>query len=137
MVTFKTKGDWRKTHNFVEKARYHYYLNHLDKFGEEGVRALSLATPKDTGATASSWYYQIRETRNGVVIEWLNRNIQDYVNIALILQYGHATGGKHNRGYVAGYDYINPAMRPIFDKIAQDAWNELNDYSAPIGANFN
>ena len=131
MITFTQKGNFKKTQTFLQKARYHYYLNHLDKFGEEGVQALSLATPKDTGKTAGSWYYQIRETKNGVVIEWLNSNIQDYVNIALILQYGHATG---TGGYVRGIDYINPAMRPLFEKIATDAWQELKSYSEPIGA---
>ena len=133
MITFTQKGNFKKTQTFLQKARYHYYLNHLDKFGEEGVQALSLATPKDTGKTASSWYYRIRETKTGVVIEWLNSNIQDYVNIALILQYGHATG---TGGYVRGIDYINPAMRPLFEKIATDAWQELKSYSEPIGAKF-
>lgn len=133
MITFTSKGNWKKTFNFLEKARYHYYLNNLDKFGEEGVRALSLATPKDTGLTANSWYYRIRETKSGVTIEWLNSNIADYVSVALILQYGHATG---TGGYVRGVDYINPAMKSIFDKIAKDAWEELNNYSQPIGANF-
>ena len=131
MITFTQKGNFKKTQTFLQKARYRYYLNHLDKFGEEGVQALSLATPKDTGKTAGSWYYQIKETKNGVVIEWLNSNIQDYVNIALILQYGHATG---TGGYVRGIDYINPAMRPLFEKIATDAWQELKSYSEPIGA---
>lgn len=131
MITFTQKGNFKKTQTFLQKARYRYYLDHLDKFGKEGVQALSLATPKDTGKTAGSWYYQIRETKNGVVIEWLNSNIQDYVNIALILQYGHATG---TGGYVRGIDYINPAMRPLFEKIATDAWQELKSYSEPIGA---
>ena len=133
MITFTQKGNFKKTQTFLQKARYRYYLDHLDKFGKEGVQALSLATPKDTGKTAGSWYYQIRETKNGVVIEWLNSNIQDYVNIALILQYGHATG---TGGYVRGIDYINPAMRPLFEKIATDAWQELKSYSGPIGAKF-
>lgn len=133
MITFTHKGNLKKTQTFLQKARYHYYLHNLDKFGEEGVRALSLATPKDTGKTAGSWYYQIRETKTGVVIEWLNSNIQDYVNIALILQYGHATG---TGGYVRGIDYINPAMRPLFEKIATDAWQELKSYSEPIGTKF-
>lgn len=133
MITFTQKGNFKKTQTFLQKARYHYYLDHLDKFGEEGVQALSLATPKDTGKTAGSWYYQIRETKTGVVIEWLNSNIQDYVNIALILQYGHATG---TGGYVRGIDYINPAMRPLFEKIASNAWQELKSYSEPIGAKF-
>ena len=131
MITFTQKGNFKKTQTFLQKARYRYYLDHLDKFGKEGVQALSLATPKDTGKTAGSWYYQIKETKNGVVIEWLNSNIQDYVNIALILQYGHATG---TGGYVRGIDYINPAMRPLFEKIATDAWQELKSYSEPIGA---
>ena len=133
MITFTQRGDVKQTQTFLHKARCRCYLDHLDKVGKEGVQALSLATPKDTGKTAGSWYYQIRETKNGVVIEWLNSNIQDYVNIALILQYGHATG---TGGYVRGIDYINPAMRPLFEKIATDAWQELKSYSEPIGAKF-
>ena len=94
----------------------------LDKYGYEGVQALEKATPRDTGKTAESWSYQIVRDENGVRIEWLNGNINKGVNIAVILQYGH---GLPHGGYVKGIDYINPAMRPIFEKIADESWSYL------------
>lgn len=84
---------------------------------------MSLATPKDTGETASSWYYQIKEDKTSTTIEWLNRHVEDGVPIAVILQYGHGTNGG---GYVEGIDYINPAMRPLFEEIANSVWKEVS-----------
>ena len=95
------------------------YLNVLDEFGRDGVQALRNATPVDSGATAEAWDYEIKRTRNYTEIVWTNSNINDGVPIAVILQYGHGTG---TGGYVQGRDYINPAIRPIFDKIAEKAW---------------
>lgn len=97
-------------------------LSFLDKFGEQGVRALAEATPKDTGATADSWYYKIVNDGKSYAIQWLNSNVNEGVPIAIILQYGHATG---TGGYVEGIDYINPAIQPIFERIARDAWREV------------
>lgn len=121
-LTFEVKGDWKKTVNFLQKLRK-FDLKDLDKYGRMGVEALRAATPVRTGKTADSWYYQITETDGQIAIEWLNSNLgKDWAPIAVLLQYGHATG---NGGWVSGRDYINPALRPIFDKIANNAWQEV------------
>ena len=96
----------------------------LDKYGNQGVAALSSATPVDTGLTAASWYYEIEQKPGSTVITFCNSNIQNGIPIAIILQYGHATG---NGGWVQGRDYINPALRPVFDKIAEKAWKEVTE----------
>ena len=98
------------------------YVEVLRKYGQEGVDALSSATPFETGHTASSWGYEIHETKDGAELVWTNSNINQGVNIAVILQYGHGT---RNGGYIQGRDYINPALRPIFDRIAEAAWKEV------------
>ena len=121
MIEFRNKGNFDKTFAFLKRNRK-IHLSDLEKYGEQGVEALRKATPKDTGFTADSWYYEIAESDGRIAIQWLNRNVVDYVNIAVILQYGHATG---TGGYVQGTDYINPALRPIFDKIAKGAWEEV------------
>ena len=122
MITFRQKGDFSKLTRFLERAKESIKLGVLDKYGRAGVEALSSATPVDTGLTASSWYYKI-ENSNGVVrLTFNNSNIQNGVPIAIILQYGHGTG---YGGWVEGRDYINPAIQPIFDKIADDAWKEV------------
>ena len=97
-------------------------MNVLERYGQMGVDALSSATPVDSGVTASSWTFEIEQTSKGATISWLNSNVNQNVVIALILQYGHGTG---TGGYVEGRDYINPAMRPVFDKIAEQAWKEV------------
>lgn len=116
------KGNFNNTENFFNKVKRIRYMSLLKKYGEEGVQALSESTPKDSGATASSWYYEIIERKNGITIQWCNNNIPDGIPVAILIQYGHAT---RNGGYVEGLDYINPAMRPIFDKIANDVWREV------------
>lgn len=119
MIRFRQKGDFSKLTSFLERAKEGIHIGDLDKYGREGVAALSSATPVDSGLTASSWYYEITN-KNGVAkITFLNRNIQNGVPIAIILQYGHATG---TGGWVEGRDYINPSIRPVFDKIAETAW---------------
>lgn len=122
MITVRQKGDFLNLTRYFEKARKAVRLSSLEKYGQQGVAALSAATPVDTGLTANSWSYKI-ERNNGVVsITFNNANIQNGVPIAIILQYGHAT---RNGGWVEGRDYINPAIQPIFDKIANDAWREV------------
>lgn len=98
------------------------YLKILHRFGREGVTALSQATPYDTGLTSQSWDYEVTTTRDSYVITWTNSNVVNGVPIAIILRYGHGTG---TGGYVQGRDYINPAIRPIFDKFADEAWKEV------------
>lgn len=122
MITFKQTGDFSKTLRFLSRSQSIDYLSILKKFGEVGVSALASATPVDTGLTANSWGYEIVKEKNSYAIYWTNSNIQNGVQIAVILQYGHAT---RNGGFVQGRDYINPAIQPIFDSIATDAWKEV------------
>lgn len=122
MISFRQKGDFSKLTRFLERAKESVHVGILDKYGKEGVAALSSATPHGTGKTAESWYYEIENKNGSATISFCNSNIQNGVNIAIILQYGHATKGG---GWVKGKDYINPAIRPIFDKIAENAWKEV------------
>ena len=122
MITFRQKGDFSKLTRYLEKVKEKVRLGDLDKYGREGVAALASATPIDTGLTASSWYYEITNTNGSVTISFHNSNIQNGVPIAIILQYGHGTGAG---GWVEGRDYINPAIQPIFDEIANNAWREV------------
>ena len=122
MITFRHKGDFSKTIKFMENAKKAVRLADLDKYGQEGVVALASATPVDTGRTAKSWHYKIVVKDGSAVITFYNSNIQNGVPIAIILQYGHGT---RNGGWVQGRDYINPAIQPIFDKIANRAWEEV------------
>lgn len=122
MISFRQKGDFSKLSRYLERAKEIVKIGDLDKYGREGVAALSSATPVETGRTANSWYYEIKRQNGSVSIEFLNSNINKGVPIAIILQYGHGTG---TGGWVQGRDYINPAIQPIFDKIANDAWKEV------------
>ena len=122
MITFRQKGDCSKLRRNLENVKSVVKLSYLDKYGKEGVAALASATPVDTGLTASSWSYEIKHQNGRVSITFKNSNIQNGVPIAIILQYGHGT---RNGGWVQGRDYINPAIQPIFDKIANDAWREV------------
>ena len=122
MIKFRQKGDFSKSIRFLKRMKEKNFLKDLDKYGREGVAALASATPVDTGLTASSWYYTIETEDGRVRLNFLNSNIQRGVPIAVILQYGHAT---RNGGWVEGRDYINPAIQPIFDKIANNAWREV------------
>ena len=122
MIKFRQKGDFSKLTHYLEKVKEIVKLGDLDKYGREGVAALASATPVDTGLTASSWRYEIQHGNDSVSIAFYNDNIQNGVPIAIILQYGHGT---NNGGWVEGRDYINPAILPIFEKIANDAWEEV------------
>ena len=122
MITFRHKGDFSKTSKWLRKIREAARLGILDKYGREGVAALASATPTETGRTASSWYYQIERKNGSVAIVFLNSHINKGVPIAIILQYGHGTG---TGGWVEGRDYINPAIRPLFDKAANELWREV------------
>lgn len=122
MLKIKHKGNFSKTTKFLHHVLRFDYKTILNRYGKMGVEALAEATPRDTGRTAEAWKYDIEESSNGVSIVWSNENINDGVNIAVILQYGHGT---NNGGYVAGRDYINPALQPVFDKMANTVWKEL------------
>ena len=122
MISFRQKGDFSKTTTFLERAKTAFHISDFDQYGKAGVQALSSATPVDSGKTAKSWYYKIENKKGSITITFYNSNIQNGVPIAIILQYGHST---RNGGWVQGRDYINPAIQPIFDKIADAAWKEV------------
>jgi hypothetical protein len=122
MIRIKVRGDLKKTKKFLKDASRFSPEQLLSKYGQQGVDALASATPVDTGLTAASWGYEVIKTSNGYNLVWTNSNRVRGVMIAIILQYGHGT---RNGGYVQGRDYINPAIRPIFDSIAEEAWKEV------------
>ena len=124
MIKFTQRGDFSKLNKYLQKQIKKDKWTILDRYGKIGVDALREATPKDTGLTSESWDYKYVVTDNRVTLSWQNSNFNKGVPIAVILQYGHATG---NGGWVEGRDYINPAMQPIFDKIAQDLWKEMSE----------
>ena len=121
-ISFTSKGDFSKTIKFLNKVKNVKINNILSKYGKIGVNALSQATPKDSGVTSRSWNYKIEVNNDNASIVWYNTNVVKGVNIAVILQYGHGT---RNGGWVEGRDYINPAMKPVFDKIADQVWKEV------------
>ena len=122
MIGFRQKGDFSKATRYFEKLRQASRLKILEKYGQEGVDALASATPVDSGITAASWYYKVEVTDEAASIIYCNSNVNKGVNIAIILQYGHGTG---TGGWVAGRDYINPAIQPVFDSLAERAWGEV------------
>ena len=122
MISFRQKGDFSKLTSFLERAKESVKIGDLDKYGREGVAALSSATPIDSGKTANSWNYEITNKNGSVTISFNNSNIQNGVPIAIILQYGHGT---KNGGWVQGRDYINPAIQPVLDEIVDKAWREV------------
>lgn len=124
MIRVTMKGNFTKTNSFFQRILEKIKLSSLDNWGRKGVEALSSATPVDTGRTADSWYYEIVRDNENVRLQWLNSNVNDGVNIALIIQYGHAA---RNGVFIEGRDYINPALTPIFDEIEKSAWREVKE----------
>ena len=122
VISFKHSGNFKNTEKFLGKIRKLQIESLLHHYGQKGVSALSAATPVDTGKTAASWGYYIEKKGNTISINWINSNVNNGVNIAVILQYGHGT---KNGGYVKGIDYINPALRPIFEDIVEKVWKEV------------
>lgn len=122
MLRLKSIGDFKRTLVFLTKMKRGDYLDRIKECCERGVTALSRATPIDTGKTAESWTYEVRTSSQGAVIYWKNDNVINGFNVAIGLQYGHGT---RNGGYVRGLDYINPAIRPVFEEIADDIWREV------------
>jgi hypothetical protein len=123
MLTIKSKGDWRRTTQFLDRAQKLKLNTILQKYGDIGVSALANATPKDTGLTASSWDYTIETTGKGYKLQWFNTNVNNSSVIALLIQYGHGTG---TGGYIPPTDYINPAIKPIFEKITDNVLKEVS-----------
>ena len=122
MITFRQKGDFSKVTAYFNKLQKSSATRILDSYGKQGVAALASATPVESGLTANSWYYEIENQNGRYKINFCNSNVNDGVPIAIILQYGHGTG---TGGWIEGRDYINPAIQPIFDKIADEAWREV------------
>lgn len=122
MIKFRHKGDFSKATRYFERAREASRVKVLEKYGKEGVAALSSATPVESGQTAGSWGYEISRSSGSAKITFTNSNINNGFPVAIMLQYGHGTG---TGGWVQGRDYINPAIQPIFDKIANEAWKEV------------
>ena len=122
MITFRQKGEFNKLTRYLVKVEKASKLKQLEKYGKEGVAALASATPVDSGLTANSWYYEIEQGNGVASIAFYNSNVNKGIPIAIILQYGHGTG---TGGWVQGRDYINPAIQPIFDRLADEAWKEV------------
>ena len=122
MISFRHKGDFSKLNTYLERLKRINYTSILDKYGKQGVAALAAATPIESGHTAASWYYEIECGKDRVKITFLNSHVNQGVPIAIILQLGHGTG---TGGWVEGRDYINPAIQPLFDNIADEAWREV------------
>lgn len=122
VIKVKHKGSFKKTERFMNFLKGNRHLNSLEKYGELGVEALAAATPIDSGLTATLWKYEITKEKGKVSIKWLNTNIQNGINVVILLRYGHGTG---TGGYVEGVDFISPAIKPIFDQIADGVWKEV------------
>jgi hypothetical protein len=124
MIKVSVSGSFQNTNSFLQRMKNQTYLRSLERFGAQGVSALKAATPVRDGDTAAGWYYEIIQRPGYFSIQWLNKNTEEpgHIPVAVLIQYGHGT---KNRGYVQGIDYINPAMRPIFEQIAADMWKEV------------
>ena len=122
MISFRHSGNFKNTERFFKKASNINYTKILDFYGKAGVNALEKATPVDTGLTASSWEYSYKINKGSFLISWNNTNIENGTCVAILIQYDHGT---KNGGYVQGIDYINPALKPIFDSLADQAWKEI------------
>jgi hypothetical protein len=118
-ISFSSRGSFNHIESFLKRMQTLDIRSLVEPYAQQGVAALQAATPKDSGYTAESWYYEIETTRDHVTIRWLNRNVENGFPVAVMLQYGHGTG---TGGYVQGHDYINPALKPIFDRIADGVW---------------
>lgn len=122
MIKVSTSGDFANISKFLNKLDPKYIFRRLDYYGQRGVEALASATPKDSGKTAESWSYKVYVGKESASITWENSFKNKGVPIALMIQYGH---GMPNGGYVKGIDYINPALAPIFEEIAETVWKEV------------
>lgn len=122
MIKFEQKGNFKKTEKFFQWAIRREYVKLFEQVGEAGVEALKEATPKDTGKTAESWGYIVQNTKQGLSITWTNSNRNDGASVAILIQLGHGTG---TGAYVQGVDYINPALKPVFEAFANQVWWEV------------
>ncbi|AXH44157.1 hypothetical protein SEA_GOCRAZY_19 [Arthrobacter phage GoCrazy] len=121
-IRFESRGSWKRTDDFLRKMSRGEIYRALSRYGQEGVKALSSATPVESGETAGAWGFEVKVSGRSYSIEWTNSHVVNGVPIAIILQYGHGTG---TGGYVQGRDYINPAIKPVMDRIANQVWKEV------------
>lgn len=122
MIIFESRGDFKRTDSFLRKMLKLDLSRSLAKYGREGVGALSSSTPTESGLAASSWYYEVEAKKGRASITWMNSDVENGFPVAIMLQYGYGTG---TGGFVRGRDYINPAIKPVFDRIAEDVWKEV------------
>lgn len=122
MISFSVSGSTRKTEAFLRKLSKGDIFSQLEAYAREGVSALIAATPVDSGLAADSWDFEIENTRGSATIKWINKDIENGFPVAIMLQYGYGTG---TGGYVQGQDYVNPAMKPVFDRIADKVWKAV------------
>jgi hypothetical protein len=122
LISFKVSGSTKKTEAFLQKMSKGSLFNSLDSSAREGVSALIAGTPVDSGLAADSWGYEIERSKSETIIKWTNNDVENGFPVAIMLQYGHGTG---TGGYVQGRDYINPAMKPVFDRIANQVWKAV------------
>jgi hypothetical protein len=122
LIKLTNRGSFQNIEAFGLRMKQRTYLTQLAKYGPIGVEALRGATPVDSALASQSWYYEIVDKPGYFAIHWYNSDIENGFPVAVMIQYGHAT---RNGGYVEGRDYINPALRPIFDQIAIDMWREV------------
>ena len=122
MISVKHKGDFKNVESLLNRITNLRLSRIMERYGQMGVNALSSATPIDSGETANSWDYRIIFRKNTIRIEWTNSNIAGNVPVAILLQYGHAT---KSGSFINGIDFINPALKPVFDLIAEEAWKEV------------
>lgn len=122
-ITFKTTGKFTKTTAFLERLKQTRILSILDRYGSQGVAALSAATPIESGLAARSWYYTTGTQDGRYWIDFHNNDIEGGAPVVILIQYGHGT---RNGGYVVGRDFINPAIAPIFEAIKNDVWKEVS-----------
>ena len=126
VVTIKTKGSFKNFLSFSDKMLKRDYVKVLNRYAKSGLEALKANTPVDTGKTRDSWYYEIIQDKQGIKIVWKNSNVTSYgTPIVLFIQYGHYT---KSGTFIQGIDFINPALKPIFSKIADNIWMEVTSY---------
>lgn len=123
MITFKQHGDFKNTERFLSRAQKLKVESMLKRYGAEGVAVLAAGTPVASGLTASSWDYNITISKWGYTITWSNSHVNQGANIAILIQYGHGTG---TGGYIPPIDYVNPAMRPLFERMTEEIWKEVS-----------
>lgn len=122
MISFEVSGSFKNTEKFLQTMKSGEIFKELNKYGQIGVEALSRATPVDSSLTAQSWTYEVINKSGKYEIIWKNTNVESGIPVAILIQYGHAT---RNGGWIEGRDYINPAIQPLFDKIAEDVWERV------------